>query len=420
MHTGDQHIDAYLAAALPLVGVLLLMRPRSVCAPAAAVLWGAAGYAALVTYSRATYVACALAVAVAWLGYLVARRSASSRRARPPWRAAAATAMAGAGALIAVLAVDVPYARARFETLTPDLEIRLAHWRDALSARDPGALTSVLGVGLGTFPRTYWERNSAGAVPALFRFLAEDGDTYLSLRRGDSLYFGQRVSLAPNATYRFSFDARTHGAGTRIVVPVCEKSVLYSFDCRWPTIDISGPRGRWTHYETNIRTDGQGRERGRAGWLSRRPVELALYYQSGPGALDIDNVRLFDPSGRDLIANGDFSRGGERWFFSVDNHLLWHEKNLFVHLLFEQGWLGLIAFVALAAVAVATLGRETWRGDRLAPLLLAALVGFHGVGLFGTLLDAPRLALLCFMLLFAAIALPRPVPSPADAASTRL
>jgi VanZ family protein len=419
MHTGDQHIDAYLAAALPLVGVLLVMRPRPLCAAAAAALCGAAGYAVLVTYSRATYVACTMAVGVAWVGYLVARRSASPRRVGPRWRAAAATAVAGAGALIAVLAADVPYARARFETLTPDLQVRLAHWRDALAARDPGVLTSLIGMGLGTFPRTFWGRNPVGAVPGRFRFLAEDGDTFLSLHHGDSLYFGQRVRLAPNATYRFSFDARTQGSDTRIVVPVCEKSVLYSFDCRWPTLDLNGPRGRWTHYETAIRTDGQGRERGRAGWLSRRPVELALYYQSGPGALDIDNVRLFDPSGRDLIANGDFSRGGERWFFSVDNHLLWHEKNLLVHLLFEQGWLGLIAFVALSAVAAATLGRETWRGDQLAPLLLAALVGFYGIGLFGTLLDAPRLALLCFLLLFAAIALPRSAPSPADAASAR-
>ena len=53
-----------------------------------------------------------------------------------------------------------------------------------------------------------------------------------------------------------------------------------------------------------------------------------------------------------LIRNGDFSKGADYWFFKTHSHLPWHIKNLWVEVLFDQGWFGLATFVGLLAVAV--------------------------------------------------------------------
>jgi len=104
--------------------------------------------------------------------------------------------------------------------------------------------------------------------------------------------------------------------------------------------------------------------------------------------------------GRDLIANGDFERGGDDWFFKAGDHLPWHVKNLWVHLLFEQGWVGLVLFNAILILGLARLARAGWRGEGRAYVLLAALAGMLTVGMFDSLLDAPRLAaLLCLLML---------------------
>jgi len=178
--------------------------------------------------------------------------------------------------------------------------------------------------------------------------------------------------------------------------------LLYSYACAWQGVRIDQP-GRWTTHDVTVNLSKVGVSRGRIPGLSRRPVEFALYYSSGAGSLDIDNIRLIDPSGRNLITNGSFDQGPARWFFAVDSHLQWHEKNLWVHLLLEQGWVGVISFSLLVVVALLSLFRRATQGDWLAALPFGGLIGFLSVGLFGTLLDAPRLVLLCFLLVLVGI-----------------
>jgi hypothetical protein len=152
----------------------------------------------------------------------------------------------------------------------------------------------------------------------------------------------------------------------------------------------------WHHQTFTLNSDLVG-----AGdWWRRRPVQLSLYNPDPGTVVDVDNVRLLDDQGRDLIANGDFERGGDDWFFKAGDHLPWHVKNLWVHLLFEQGWVGLILFNVILLVSLGRLARAGWQGNSRAYVLLAALAGLLTVGMFDSLLDAPRLAtLLCLLVL---------------------
>jgi hypothetical protein len=84
----------------------------------------------------------------------------------------------------------------------------------------------------------------------------------------------------------------------------------------------------------------------------------------------------WDESGRDLVANGDFSGGGSRWFFSADDHLPWHIFNLWVQILFEQGWAGVVALTAAVLISLRRLAIGMWRGNLFSATLLAALSGF--------------------------------------------
>ena len=55
----------------------------------------------------------------------------------------------------------------------------------------------------------------------------------------------------------------------------------------------------------------------------------------------------------ELLGNGDFQHGNDRWFFTSDrHHLPWHAKNLWLHVYFEQGVLGLLIFSALLVFAL--------------------------------------------------------------------
>ena len=122
--------------------------------------------------------------------------------------------------------------------------------------------------------------------------------------------------------------------------------------------------------------------------------------------VDVDNVSLIAPGGQDLIANGHFAQGMSRWFTTSDrSHLPWHIKNLFLNVLFDQGIVGLLLFVALTGGALFRLIVGSARGNPVAPFLAASLVGFLLVGLFDSLLDVPRVAFLYYLLVMVSLIL---------------
>jgi hypothetical protein len=88
----------------------------------------------------------------------------------------------------------------------------------------------------------------------------------------------------------------------------------------------------------------------------------------------------------------------DHWFFTTDNHLPWHAKNLWVHLLFEQGWVGVTTTALLTLATVWVLGTAMIAGESIATALLASVLALLSVGMVDSLIDAPR-HLLLFMLI---------------------
>ena len=133
-------------------------------------------------------------------------------------------------------------------------------------------------------------------------------------------------------------------------------------------------------------------------WFASRPVKFALHNPADKSLIDISNVRLETGQGTNLLFNGDFSKELDHWFFSADSHLQWHAKSLPVAVLFDQGWFGLIALCMFSILAIKRAAGRAWRGDLHAAAALAAFSGFLVVGLFDTLIDAPRFLFLFLLL----------------------
>lgn len=394
MHIGGASIEAYLVLAAPFVWLWAWPRQRAWAMLLAGGLYALAAYGVMVTFSRGGQAAFAVATLLTLAGF--SRLILTARKRRISGIAALLAGVVAAG-LAAWPAVSGKFSQARLATIQTDVGTRTAHWQDAFDIL-PQAGNPVLGAGAGTFPAAFYWYSSAPSRPASYAFANEGGNVFLRLGGGESLYFEQVVPVEPGRTYRMLLDVRSSAESAALTVPLCEKALLYSFTCAWNAVKLPPGNGQWLHQEIRIRTDRFGPP----GSLFQRPVKLSLLNQDKATLIDVDNVALLDERGVDLVRNGDFSQGMQGWFFSTDSHLAWHAKNLFVHVLFEQGWLGLVAFVALLAVVGFTLARRAGR-DAMALTLLVSLAAFLAVGMVDSLIDEPRLDFLFFWLLAIAL-----------------
>lgn len=398
MHTGGAAVDCYLSAALPFTAACFLLWRRIAVRLAGSGLFAAALYCLLVTFSRIDYLAFGL-TALALLGGILFLGKHIQGIGRI---VLAGTVLLAVTATTAWPVLKGSYIQQRFSTNADSLEARIRHWRMALTMRDDGWVTALFGMGKGSFPRTYFWRNGENAKPATYQCLNEDGGPFLRLTSGGSLYMGQRVRLPGGDPYVLSMDLRCNAKNGTLTVPICEKSVMYSFDGKTIGIQMDGAPGQWKHYQACVPLGNLGR----GPWYLRRPVELALFNGQKGLLADVKNVQLIAPDGQNLIRNGDFGAGLDYWFWTADNHLPWHSKNLWVQVLFEEGWVGMALFVALPAYLFGILFKRIRGGDRLALLLMASLVGILAVGLSDSVFDEPRMTLLFFFMAWLAMVKP--------------
>jgi hypothetical protein len=303
----------------------------------------------------------------------------------------------------------------RASTVQRDLQGRLDHWRLTLDLLQ-GSDDWLFGKGTGRFPASYFFGGERSQQVGDYRLRdAEPGQQYLTLTGGkhvqgwgEMFRITQRIAV-PSGELTLRLRVRS-SRDVSLHADVCEKHLLYPESCLVKELAIKSEAGRWQPVELTL---GRAPPMGGSWWAPRR-VAFSLALGSSGASADIDEVELRDAQGA-LLANGDFSQGMAQWFFSSDrHHMPWHAKSMAVHLLFEQGLLGLAlaSLITVAALWRCTLGHA--RNHALAPALAGALLGFLVVGLFDSLLDAPRVALLfwCVTLLALGLrALPPPRPS---------
>lgn len=401
MHTGGAYIECFLATATPFLIVLMLGTTHRALRLACFLLLLATTYALMVTFSRNGFAALAVAVGVMLLAQMIkAKRLVRS--------SILFAGMTGAMILVAVPIFLGDFAQSRMATVNADLRVRQSHWEDAVNVRDLDWATSVFGMGLGRYPETSYWRSTSNPRSGTYRLAAEADNPYLRLSAGDSIYLEQWVSIESGKRYVLKLDVRPSRPGAKITVPICEKWMLTAYNCIWRSFDLGKEFGSWRSLEAEV----AAQDISTGPWYSQRPTKLSLNYETPQSTLDIDNVRLETESGENLIGNGDFTQGLDHWLFSTDGHLQWHIKSLFVGLLFDQGWFGLVAMSTFLLVALRRAAKNVLKGDADASAALAALCGFLVVGLFDTLTDSPRFLMLLLLLTFIAAARPvlRPAP----------
>jgi hypothetical protein len=306
----------------------------------------------------------------------------------------------------------------RFSSTTDDFAGRLQHWQLSLYMLR-GTDELLLGKGLGRYVDSYAIAAPENLQPGDYRVVQEGDNVYLKLAAGgqlpgdsakpmaaggDMLRFSQRVRL-PAGPPQLELDVRTPGPA-KLVVGVCTKHLLYMDRCLGRQVGVKPGSGDWQRLTLQL----QGEALTRGAWYAPMLVVFTIGVDTPGGQVEIDNLRLVDSDGRNLLTNGDFAEDTAHWFFTSDRaHLPWHAKNLALHVVFDQGLAGLMLLAALGAGALWRLTLGNARAHALAPGLAGALVGFAAVGLFDSLLDIPRVAFVFYLMLLIGLAL-RPLP----------
>ena len=388
MHTGGAYVEGYLVTALPFVIWWEIQSKHWLNKLAAMVIFLLGCYALLVTYARGGYVAFMLSCLVLFSG-LLARNWASFKKAHV--RSAAIVALISFAWLI--FAYQATPMHKRFNQLGYDKSLRVQHWEKIIGIMDQGWPVKLFGQGLGRLPAMYANR-ATGEQQSEYQFVTEQGKNYLQLTGGDPLYYEQVVDLQPSQTYQIEVVARNKTSASEMYLSICRKWMLYPSQCDWFRINLN-PAASWQTYAFNVNLNRIKP----APWYVRPDIKLALENDQDNTTVDIASVSLKGADQRELVRNGDFAQGSRYWFFSTDNHLPWHFKNLLLQLYFEQGVFGLGLMLAALIYSFATLIRRRNEADYPAPLYAAALTGFLLVGVIDSLFDFPRMSMIFYLLL---------------------
>jgi hypothetical protein len=408
MHTGGPAVDSWLALTLPLLLGLFWAMGRVRTALLCACL-GVLGMLSILSTGSRTPL---LALLTAGFAFVFVLGLALWRAQRVSFAQAKATLLLTLPfvvliGLLSPLLLSASVTQ-RLHTSMQDFATRSAHWQAVLKARTLGLQHKILGEGLGTFPKR-WFATRLQTRPMAHYHYAQDpaGNRYLKITSGVPLYIGQGVSVAPNYPYLLEFRVRTRDAGATLSFALCEIWLLASMRCQSVsqsvTPNTAWPYTVWQDYQLPLNSGALTTTPGRLGKLAQRPVRLTFFAQNAPTGIDIDALALRGPGASTLLRNGGFEEGHNHWFWQTDAHDHWHMDNLWVGVLFEQGLVGIILLGCLWLAAFWQLVRALWRGDSLASVALASLVGISLVGITQSIFDAPRLTLGVFLMLFTAL-----------------
>ena len=402
MHVGGAALDVYLVLMAP----ILVWVWRSMGSLASRVAFGvyvlAFVYACLTTYSRGVMASIlgSMLILVAMLTHL-----------RVKGRQAARTFTMVGGLVVALVLLEVvlvvgadTYLNRRLSATDHDFGGRVEHW-----ARGIGLLNTprewLFGIGLGKLPARLTQGETGLPLPGMFYLDEVSGrqtmalvgpDPSRRLQPGDGFYsLSQRIDLEAGQGYRLAADVFSRN-NSEMLVKLCAVHLLYPARCRDRIIrfDSNG----WQHKETTV----------------LRPLfDIGQWQASGHGVLSvsvltpgtkIELARLYLSNGtNNILRNARFQNGVAGWFPVARFYFMpWHIDNLYLEILIETGLTGLLGFALVVSAIMKQVIQSCIGGNAFAPYLLSSLAGLMILGLVVSVLDMPRVAILCGLMLLVA------------------
>jgi hypothetical protein len=385
-HVGGAYLEAMLVMLAPFGLAMAVTADRWLYRLMWFVVVLSGALAVLMTLSRAAVLAWLIVIAtfalVWWLKSTLG--VAVSPTPRRQWEAG--------GAFLGLLAIAVLAAHStqlgeRLATSTSDFSVRTAHWKDSIDLMRSDPTRVFLGFGLGSFPREFYLAHAGTQQLPGYRLERDAGSVgnYLVLTGGHGLFMDQRVAAKPGSELRLRGLIRSPQTGARLSVILCEKSYLNAVGCDGADVS-AGPQ--WQPFDVHLSPPRHAESR----IAPAAPLSLSLHNAAYGTRVEVTRLSLVDARA-ELLSNGSFEHGLDRWFMTSDVHLAWRTLNTAVEIIFEQGALGSLAWLALGVATVTLLlGSSAFPAATAA--CAAATIGFVAVGCLDSLLDSPRMILL--------------------------
>ena len=385
MHIGDQHIDAFLIIVFPVVfGATMGCFHRMegwrhlLLFFSSLMILVLTVHAVFATMSRGTLLALAAQFVLLLVGTVLGWQK---ERVKRPIVSLAILVLPLIGLFTLVFYSALA---ARFNSSLEDTQGRLDHWSTIVKKGTTGVGGLIVGHGIGCFPSMMSVHRELVIPPALWRTDGKEGR--IELQPGWPLYVERLASRMEHDDEESpKLCVRTLGTKNQQVVSYrVEKSLLQSYGYQASERLVeSGEKAAigWPTYLTRDPLDENALSGFRSVYLGVSPPKSAGMVLSNSG------------DGEEMISH----RTSYPWIFTCDDHLVWRAKNFLVHAYYEQGLLGVAAWICLVLGSVSCgvrfIGSTKFDQQVIAWLGLSVL-GFVIVGMFGTLIDTPWISAL--------------------------
>lgn len=402
MHTGGGHIDVFLVTVIPFLLYPFITTTRWWVKLTALIGLIFSLYAIFVTYSRGPYIIATLVPLVMLACFLLAGRQYRSTR----W----VSSLSILTIILTLSWASTPFIANSFLTqrlsiLTQDKDIRVNQWERIANLVSGSSMTYLFGRGPGLMPRSIMLENLKTNQPSAIHELASDeGNKFLSLSSGTSLYTNQYIPIEQDKAYVYDFRYRSPRNDARLILHICEKWIDDSSRCQTSQLHLPASND-WTSVSRQILINAFPQVVDRQLAVDLRPKTLSISV-GGHTRMALDDLNLVDMLGQPLIRNGGFSSGKDHWFITSDLHVDWHAMNLFINIYHDLGILGVMGFLILVAIAIWSLLKQLLSHNRIAIIMLGAFSGYLGIGTVVSNFEAPQLVFLFYLLVAVTLCLP--------------